>query len=77
MCATWVLVGGLIAETIVASDMCSEEEAQMRIYHASWDGGYEFRCEMDEEASRELASMFFNPRVNWVRKNQAAKIDVH
>ncbi|XP_062222111.1 organelle RRM domain-containing protein 1, chloroplastic-like [Phragmites australis] len=33
------------------------EEAQMRIYEASWDGSYEFRCEIDEEASRELAKM--------------------
>jgi hypothetical protein len=36
----------------------------MRIYNALWDGSYEFRGEMDEEASRELASTFFNPRVN-------------
>jgi hypothetical protein len=43
--------------------MYSEREAQMRIYHASWDGSYEFRCEINEEASRELASMFSNPRV--------------
>jgi hypothetical protein len=34
----------------------SEKEAQMRIYEASWDGSYEFRCEIDEEASKELAS---------------------
>ncbi|TVU28352.1 hypothetical protein EJB05_19868 [Eragrostis curvula] len=35
----------------------SEGEAQMRMYDASWDGHYEFRCEIDEEASRELAKM--------------------
>ncbi|CAN6233587.1 unnamed protein product [Urochloa humidicola] len=34
----------------------SEKEAQMSIYEASWDGRYEFRCEIDEEASKELAS---------------------
>ena len=36
---------------------CSEEDAQMRIYEASWEGSYKFRCEIDEEASKELASM--------------------
>ncbi|KAG0534282.1 hypothetical protein BDA96_04G266400 [Sorghum bicolor] len=35
----------------------SEKEAQMRIYEASWDGAYEFRCEIDEDASKELAKM--------------------
>nr|CAB3447829.1 unnamed protein product [Digitaria exilis] len=35
----------------------SEKEAQMRIYKASWDGSYEFCCEIDEEASKELAKM--------------------
>ncbi|CAO2040806.1 unnamed protein product [Urochloa humidicola] len=35
----------------------SEKEAQMSIYEASWDGRYEFRCEIDEEASKELAKM--------------------
>lgn len=35
----------------------SEKEAQMRIYEASWDGKYEFRCEIDEDASKELAKM--------------------
>jgi hypothetical protein len=29
--------------------MYSEREAQMRIYHALWDGSYEFRCEINEE----------------------------
>lgn len=32
----------------------------MRIYEASWDGNYEFRCEIDEDASMELASMSLN-----------------
>lgn len=41
---------------------CSQEEAQMRIYDASWDGSYEFSCEIDDEASRDLASMLLNPR---------------
>jgi hypothetical protein len=40
----------------------SQEEAQMRIYDASWDGSYEFSCEIDDEASRDLASMLLNPR---------------
>jgi len=45
------------AENIVFWVMyCSEEDAQMRIYEASWEGSYEFRCEIDEEASKELAS---------------------
>uniref|UniRef100_A0A804PP11 Organelle RRM domain-containing protein 1, chloroplastic n=1 Tax=Zea mays TaxID=4577 RepID=A0A804PP11_MAIZE len=35
----------------------SEKEAQMRICEASWDGTYEFRCEIDEDASKELAKM--------------------
>ncbi|CAL4885187.1 unnamed protein product [Urochloa decumbens] len=35
----------------------SEKEAQMSIYEASWDRRYEFRCEIDEEASKELAKM--------------------
>ncbi|CAN6246230.1 unnamed protein product [Urochloa humidicola] len=35
----------------------SEKEAQMSIYEASWDGRYEFRCEIDEEASKELAKV--------------------
>ncbi|CAN6239544.1 unnamed protein product [Urochloa humidicola] len=35
----------------------SEKEAQMSIYEASWDGRYEFRCEIDEEVSKELAKM--------------------
>lgn len=34
----------------------------MRIYDASWDGSYEFSCEIDDEASRDLASMLLNPR---------------
>nr|CAB3450979.1 unnamed protein product [Digitaria exilis] len=34
-----------------------EKEAQMRIYKASWDGSYEFCCEINEEASKELAKM--------------------
>jgi len=46
----------------------SEKEAQMRIYEASWDGTYEFRCEIDEDASKELASMISNPSVNCVVK---------
>ncbi|GJM86734.1 hypothetical protein PR202_ga02622 [Eleusine coracana subsp. coracana] len=54
---------GYYASTL-ASVLGSEEEAQMRIYHASWDGTYEFCCEISEEASRELASMLSNPRVN-------------
>lgn len=41
----------------------SEKEAQMRICEASWDGTYEFRCEIDEDASKELASMTSNPSV--------------
>lgn len=47
----------------MVSDMCSEQEAQMRIYYAAWDESYEFRCEINEEASKELASMFSNPRL--------------
>ncbi|XP_022678742.1 organelle RRM domain-containing protein 1, chloroplastic isoform X2 [Setaria italica] len=39
------------------SRFSSEKEAQMRIYEASWDGSYEFRCEIDEGASKELAKM--------------------
>jgi len=37
----------------------------MRIYEASWDGTYEFRCEIDEDASKELASMTSNPSVKY------------
>lgn len=33
----------------------------MRIYEASWDGAYEFRCEIDEDASKELSSMTADP----------------
>jgi hypothetical protein len=40
--------------------MCSEQDAQMCIYDASWERSYEFCCEIDEEASKELASMLFN-----------------
>ena len=47
----------------------SEKEAQMRIYEASWDGAYEFRCEIDEDASEELASMTSNPSVKYCGKN--------
>jgi hypothetical protein len=32
----------------------------MCIYDASWERSYEFCCEIDEEASKELASMLFN-----------------
>ncbi|WVZ73820.1 hypothetical protein U9M48_022085 [Paspalum notatum var. saurae] len=50
----------------------SEKEAQMRIYEASWDGSYEFRCEIDEHASKELAKM---PGVLSVRPDTGHKSD--
>ncbi|KAL6635069.1 hypothetical protein ACP70R_027740 [Stipagrostis hirtigluma subsp. patula] len=43
--------------TALTKVLGSEEEAQMSIYEASWDGRYEFRCEIEEEASKELAKM--------------------
>uniref|UniRef100_A0ACD5YRH8 Uncharacterized protein n=1 Tax=Avena sativa TaxID=4498 RepID=A0ACD5YRH8_AVESA len=35
----------------------SEQDAQMCIYDASWERSYEFCCEIDEEASKELAKL--------------------
>jgi len=51
----------------------SEEDAQMRIYEASWEGSYEFRCEIDEEASKELAKM---PGVLSVRPDMGHKLEM-
>ncbi|RLN08448.1 uncharacterized protein C2845_PM11G26130 [Panicum miliaceum] len=51
----------------------SEKEAQMRIYEASWEGSYEFRCEIDEEASKELAKM---PGVLSVRPDMDHKLEM-
>uniref|UniRef100_A0A0E0K4U9 Organelle RRM domain-containing protein 1, chloroplastic n=1 Tax=Oryza punctata TaxID=4537 RepID=A0A0E0K4U9_ORYPU len=48
----------------------SQEEAQMRIYDASWDGSYKFCCEIDDEASGDLAKM---PGVLAVRPD---KVDI-
>lgn len=35
----------------------SEQDAQMCIYDALWDRSYEFWCEIEEEAAKELAKM--------------------
>uniref|UniRef100_A0ACD5Z520 Uncharacterized protein n=1 Tax=Avena sativa TaxID=4498 RepID=A0ACD5Z520_AVESA len=35
----------------------SEQDAQMCIYDASWERSYEFCCEIDEEASKDLAKL--------------------
>ncbi|RLM79856.1 uncharacterized protein C2845_PM12G26810 [Panicum miliaceum] len=51
----------------------SEKEAQMRMYEASWEGSYEFRCEIDEEASKELAKM---PGVLSVRPDMDHKLEM-
>ncbi|KAL5212106.1 hypothetical protein ABZP36_022953 [Zizania latifolia] len=48
----------------------SHEEAQTRIYDASWDGSYNFCCEIDDEASRDLAKM---PEVLAVSLDKAGK----
>jgi len=45
----------------------------MRIYEASWEGSYEFRCEIDEEASKELAKM---PGVLSVRPDMGHKLEM-
>lgn len=60
-----MVVGRLSLVSIAISDttqknVCSEQEAQMCIYDASWDRSYEFCCEIDEEASKKLASMLLN-----------------
>lgn len=46
----------------------------MRIYEASWDGNYEFRCEVDEDASKELASKSLNLSEVAVCKNWFASV---
>lgn len=33
----------------------SEKDAQMCIYHVSWQSNFGFCCELDEECARELA----------------------
>ncbi|KAL5207020.1 hypothetical protein ABZP36_031455 [Zizania latifolia] len=48
----------------------SQEEAQMRIYDASWNGSYQFCCEIGDEASRDLAKM---PEVLAVRPDKDDK----
>ncbi|XP_028123167.1 organelle RRM domain-containing protein 1, chloroplastic-like isoform X3 [Camellia sinensis] len=35
----------------------SEKDAQMCIYHISWQSDFEFCCELDEECARELAGV--------------------
>lgn len=33
----------------------SEKDAQMCIYHVSWQSNFGFCCELDEECAREVA----------------------
>lgn len=35
--------------------ICSDKDAQMCIYHVSWQSSFGFCCELDEECARELA----------------------
>jgi hypothetical protein len=35
--------------------MSSEMDAQVSIYHISWEGDYGFCCLIDEECAKELA----------------------
>uniref|UniRef100_J3LGR2 Organelle RRM domain-containing protein 1, chloroplastic n=2 Tax=Oryza brachyantha TaxID=4533 RepID=J3LGR2_ORYBR len=48
----------------------NQEEAQMSIYDASWDGSYKFCCEIGDEASRDLSKI---PGVLAVRPDKADK----
>lgn len=36
----------------------SEKDAQMCIYHISWQSNYGFCCELDEESAQELAGLY-------------------
>lgn len=36
----------------------SEKDAQMCMYHISWQSNYGFCCELDDECARELAGMY-------------------
>lgn len=35
--------------------LCSEKDAQMCIYHVSWQSNFGFCCELDDECAQELA----------------------
>ncbi|XP_028123166.1 organelle RRM domain-containing protein 1, chloroplastic-like isoform X2 [Camellia sinensis] len=42
---------------LLTTVMGTEKDAQMCIYHISWQSDFEFCCELDEECARELAGV--------------------
>jgi len=42
-------------KNIVISQFFSEQDAQVSIYHISWERNYGFCCHIDEECAKELA----------------------
>jgi hypothetical protein len=44
-----------VIRTIVYSQISSEKDAQVSIYHVSWERNYGFCCHIDEECAKELA----------------------
>lgn len=39
---------------LVMPIICSDKDAQMCVYHISWQSSFGFCCELDEECAREL-----------------------
>ncbi|KAI4302268.1 hypothetical protein MLD38_038042 [Melastoma candidum] len=48
---------------ILARVMGNEKDAQMCIYHVSWQSNFGFCCELDDECARELAGKCFTPKI--------------
>lgn len=57
---------------ILTNVLGSEKDAQMCIYHISWQSNYGFCCELDDECAKELADV---PGVLSVQPDQNVKSD--
>lgn len=50
-----ILIDSLVSPSKLDDNFCSEKDAQMCIYHISWQSNFGFCCELDEECAQELA----------------------
>ncbi|XP_008232009.1 PREDICTED: uncharacterized protein LOC103331178 isoform X2 [Prunus mume] len=59
---------------ILTKVLGNEKDAQMCIYHVSWQSNFGFCCELDEECARELAGvpgvLSVEPDKNWESENK-------
>ena len=55
MATTLLSMFSVTDKTVVSFQFSSEKDAQVSIYHVSWERNYGFCCQIDEECAKELA----------------------